>query len=147
MMTLHRTLPLPLPAPPSMSAALRPTPWPGAAAQPTGHLVCDQRGHVSWADDLARRMLADADVLLLLADGRLGVRSHRLGLLALRSAMRLSVLGTPAVPVTVRHDHHVLHVGVHALPHAADGTTRVLLSLCADDPGAPQRALQPPWRT
>ena len=78
--------------------------------------------------------LAMLGVLLLQDDGRLGVRSHRLGLLALRSAMRLACLGTPPLPVTLRHDRDVLQVGVHALPEGADGGTRVLLSLRAQQP-------------
>ena len=118
---LHPTPP-PKPLPPA-------TAWQQASGQPAGHLVCDLHGHVCWTDAIAERLLANADVVLVQADGRLGVRSHRLGLLALRSAMRLTVLGTPAEPITLRHGRDELRVGVHALPEAADGTARVLLSL------------------
>jgi hypothetical protein len=111
--------------------------------RPVGHLVCDPHGHVSWADDLAGAMLADAQVVLLQPDGRLGVRSHRLGLLALRSAMRLAVLGTPAEPLTLRHGHQELQVGVHALPEARDGTPRVLVSLRPTNPVTPVTPVTP----
>lgn len=115
-----------------------------ATAQAVGHLVCDPQGRVHWSDALAARLLASAWVLQLQPDGRLGARSHRLGLLALRSAMRLATLGTPAVPLTLRHGRDELLVGVHALPDAADGTPRVLLSL---RPVAPGHADSTPWRT
>ena len=140
MMTTHPhadARPLPLPA----------TPWPVAMARPVGHLVCDLQGHVTWSDDLATAMLADAQVLLVRADGRLGVRSHRLGLLALRSAMRLAVLGTPAEPLTLRHGPQALGVGVHALPDAADGQPRVLLSLRPRHPDSPRTGRRIFWRT
>jgi hypothetical protein len=122
--------PRPLPSPAA--------PWPMAMARPVGHLVCDLQGHVSWTDDLAAAMLADAQVLLVQADGRLGVRSHRVGLLALRSAMRLAVLGTPAELLALRHGLQELQVGVHALPDAADGRPRVLLSLRPLNPESPR---------
>jgi hypothetical protein len=117
-----------------------------AAGRPVGHLVCDLQGHVCWADDLATAMLAATQVLLLQADGRLGVRSHRLGLLALRSAMRLAVLGTPSEPLTLRHDQQELLVGVHALPNAADGSPRVLLSLRLMTPDSPPPGRRSTWR-
>lgn len=140
MMTTHphadpRTLPLPA------------TPWPVALARPVGHLVCDPQGHVTWSDDLAAAMLADAQVLLVRADGRLGVRSHRLGLLALRSAMRLAVLGAPADPLTLRHGEQTLLVGVHALPDTADGKPRVLLSLRPLHPDSPRTGPRTSWRS
>jgi len=128
--------------------------------RPVGHLVCDPHGHVSWADDLAGAMLADAQVVLLQPDGRLGVRSHRLGLLALRShrlgllalrsAMRQAVLGTPAKPLTLRHGRQELLVGVHALPETSDGTPRVLVSLRPTTPitrDSPPTGLRTFWRT
>ena len=114
--------------------------------RPVGHLVCDPHGRVCWADDLAGAMLAGAQVLLLQPDGRLGVRSHRLGLLALRSAMRLALLGTPAEPLTLRHDRQELLVGVHALPEASDGTPRVLVSLRPLTPASPPTGLRTFWR-
>jgi hypothetical protein len=116
-------------------------------ARPVGHLVCDLQGHVCWADDLAGAMLAGAQVVLLQPDGRLGARSHRLGLLALRSAMRLAVLGTPAEPLTLRHDRQELLVGVHALPEARDGTPRVLISLRPITPDSPPPGRRTFWRT
>jgi len=115
---------------PQPSAAHRPgAGWAAAAATPAGHLVCDMQGRVCWTDDVAGDLLAEARVLLLQDDGRLGARSHRLGLLALRTAMRMACLGAAPVPVTLRHDREEVQVGVHALPDAADGTQRVLLSL------------------
>lgn len=129
----------PSPPPPRPRAG-----WPTTTtATPAGHLVCDTQGRVCWTDDLAAATLASAQVLLLQGDGRLGVRSHRLGLLALRRAMRLAGLGTPAVPVTLRHDRHALLIGVHALPDAADGSPRVLLSLRPQDSPFPPDPL--PW--
>jgi hypothetical protein len=115
----------PLPPPPPPVAAR----WLQSSGQPAGHLVCNLHGQVCWTDAIAEQLLSSAQVVLLQADGRLGVRSHRLGLLALRSAMRLAVLGTPSEPITLRHGRDELVVGVHALPDAADGAARVLLSL------------------
>ena len=99
------------------------------AAAPAGHLVCDPQGHIGWTDDLAACLLAEGRVVQRLPDGRLAARSHPLGMLALRSAMRHAVLGAPALPVVLRQGPHQLCVGVHALPPAADGSARVLLSL------------------
>lgn len=129
--------------------------WLQASGQPAGHLVCDLHGRVCWTDAIAERLLADAHVVLRQADGRLGVRSHRLGLLALRSAMRLTVLGTPSEPITLRHGRDELAVGVHALPDAADGSARVLLSLRPTSPAAAASAaagpvtgpIHRPWST
>jgi hypothetical protein len=123
---------------------------PATSGRPVGHLVCDLNGHVCWADDLAGTMLAGAQVVVLQPDGRLGVRSHRLGLLALRSAMRLAVLGTPAEPLTLRHGRQELLVGVHALPETSDGTPRVLVSLRPTTPitrDSPPTGLRTFWRT
>lgn len=129
MTDLHPT-PSPLPPAPPLAAVRDPAPaWARPSSQAAGHLVCDRHGHVCWTDDIAERLLAGAEVVLQQADGRLGVRSHRLGLLALRSAMRLAVLGAAAEPITLRHGRDELQVGVHALPEAADGSARVLLSL------------------
>ncbi len=143
MTTQPHTDPHPLPPPA--------TPWPTAVARPVGHLVCDLQGHVSWADDLAAAMLAGAQVLLRQADGRLGVRSHRLGLLALRTAMRLAVLGTPAQPLTLRHGRQALLVGVHALPDTGNetdtGMQQVLLSLRQMTPDSPRPVPCTFWRT
>ena len=75
------------------------------------------------------QLLAEGRVVQRLPDGRLGARSHPLGMLALRSAMRHAALGAPALPVVLRQGTHQLCVGVHALPAAADGSARVLLSL------------------
>jgi hypothetical protein len=132
----------PTPPPKPLSPA---TAWHQASGQPAGHLVCDLDGRVCWTDDIAERLLASAEVVLVQADGRLGVRSHRLGLLALRSAMRLTVLGTPAEPITLRHGRDELRVGVHALPEAADGTARVLLSLRPAPPHPAASAARHPW--
>jgi hypothetical protein len=132
----------PTPPPKPLSPA---TAWRQTSGQPAGHLVCDLNGRVCWTDDIAERLLASAEVVLVQADGRLGVRSHRLGLLALRSAMRLAVLGTPAEPITLRHDRDELRVGVHALPEAADGTARVLLSLRPAPPHPAASAARHPW--
>jgi len=129
-MTLHPPISL-WPAPPWPGAGLR-----AAAATPAAHLVCDLHGQVCWADELADALLGEARVLLRQDDGRLGVRSHRLGLLALRSAMRIACLGAPPVPVTLRHGADVLQVGVHALPETDDGDQRVLLSLRVQLPPA-----------
>lgn len=98
------------------AAAQAPTPARVATGAPAGHLVCDLQGRVCWSDDIGAAALASAEVLLLQADGRLGVRSHWLGLLALRSAMRRACLGAAPVPVTLRHGHHEVQVAVHALP-------------------------------
>ena len=133
----------PLDPPPARLAPRREVLAP--TATPVGHLVCDPQGQVGWADEVATAMLAGAQVLLQ-ADGRLGVRSHRLGLLALRSAMRLAALGAPPVQIALRHDRQALLVGVHALPAAADGTPRVLLSLRAQDDGQPAGRPQPDWK-
>jgi hypothetical protein len=99
------------------------------ATVPAGHLVCDPQGHIGWTDDLAAGLLAEGRVVQRLPDGRLAARHHPLGMLALRSAMRHAVLGAPALPVVLRQGPHQLCVGVHALPAAADGSARVLLSL------------------
>ena len=72
---------------------------------------------------------------------------HRLGLLALRSAMRLTVLGTPPEPITLRHGRDELRVSVHALPDAVDGTPRVLLSLRPALPQPADSAARHPWST
>ncbi len=121
MTDLHPTPSFPHPSVPAR--------WPQATGQPAGHLVCDLHGHVCWTDPVAEQLLSSARVVLLQADGRLGVRSHRLGLLALRSAMRLAGLGAPFEPITLRHGRDELAVGVHALPDTVDGLARVLLSL------------------
>lgn len=134
------------PTPPPTPAPCAPA-WHQASGQPAGHLVCDLRGHVCWTDDIAEQLLATAQVVLLQADGRLGVRSHRLGLLALRSAMRLTVLGTPPEPITLRHGCDELRVSVHALPDAVDGTPRVLLSLRPALPQPADSAVRHPWST
>jgi len=136
---LHPTPP-PTPAP-------RAAAWQQASGQPAGHLVCDLHGRVCWSDDIAEQLLATTQVVLVQADGRLGVRSHRLGLLALRSAMRLTVLGTPSEPITLRHGRDELRVGVHALPEAADGTPRVLLSLRPASPHPAGSTARHPWST
>ena len=61
--------------------------------------------------------------------------------------MRLAVLGTPAEPLTLRHGRQELLVGVHALPAAADGAPRVLLSLRPTPPDSPRPGPRTFWRT
>ena len=72
-----------------------------------------------------RNLLGGKTVVVLFDEASKNV----LGLLALRSAMRLAGLGAPFEPITLRHGRDELAVGVHAMPDTVDGLARVLLSL------------------
>jgi hypothetical protein len=107
-----------------------------------GLVLCDAQARVLLANDAARQELAGAQVVSLRDDGTLGVRSHSLGLLALRSAVRQAVQGGSRQAVTLRHGTRGLTVDVRPLDCGDDSDDAAwpyaLLVLGGCRPNVPQ---------
>lgn len=78
-------------------------------------LLCDDDCQVVLANEAARRLLADGAVMLWRGRGALAVRSHGVGWLALRRAVRQAAHEGLAQTVELRHGAATLRVSVAPL--------------------------------
>ena len=78
-------------------------------------LLCDEDCQVVLANDAARRLLGEGAVMLWRGRGVLAVRSHGVGWLALRKAVRQAAREGLAQTVELRHGAATLRVSVAPL--------------------------------